>query len=340
MNGHENGENGKHGSNGKSLPLADFPIATRERQVDADAPLELEDIGLEDEDSNSSLDSDEKRELKDVGISLLHKKTFDTEAPREGMEEVDGSYWTFTYLIWGVFIGLDCTLQVTNVIFGGSGELSAFAQSLCIALQCVFIAFFRPFDPPGVNYFALIAGFLQFLLGATSGFLALFTKYTGTEMGKSVRHYIPFLESLANTFTMGIMLWCFMLLFGKLATVFVETFEEQIEEVKEEIEEFIGEVKEEAHRATVVAVSSATHVAHGAAHRAHALDHALHKAATSANLTPRGGAAGSLLTPRNERGNAPAMLTPRGGVAPGRDEVLQPGGGFDRRFSGDTVQKW
>ena len=47
------------------------------------------------------------------------------------------------------------------------------------------------------------------------------------------------LETMANLFTCGILIWSLMLVLGKAYTVFVETFSEQIEEFQEEMAELV-----------------------------------------------------------------------------------------------------
>jgi hypothetical protein len=146
-------------------------------------------------------------------------------------------------MVWGVLLLLDIPLQISDLLFGDQSELMLFSQCMVIALQVVLIAFFKPFEPVGVTYFALIAGFLEFNLAAIGGFMALFSKFCDTEMGKSYAHYIPMLEALANAFTIGVMLWTLGLILGKLITVLLPSAAAS----KDDVEEAVEEVEDALH---------------------------------------------------------------------------------------------
>jgi hypothetical protein len=87
------------------------------------------------------------------------------------------------------------------------------------------IAYLRPFSPMGINYFAIVAGFLEFLLAATAGFMTLFQRYANSPLGEAFAYYIPWLEVWANRFILMIFAWSGLLVFGKVAALVVERIE-------------------------------------------------------------------------------------------------------------------
>lgn len=159
-------------------------------------------------------------------------KTREEEEEEDNWENT-GNYWTFSYMVWGILICLDMPLSWFALLLSEQPDLALFAQALCILFQCVLLAWFKPFDVSGINYYAICAGMLEFGLAASGGFLALFTKFVNTPLGEAYRWYVPVLESTASSFTMGIMIWTLGLLFGKLAAASVEKMRKQWEEEKE-----------------------------------------------------------------------------------------------------------
>jgi hypothetical protein len=191
---------------------------------------------VHDHDDEASIQSWELRELQAAGLEVSKGEEPEEEEEEEEEELPTGTYFTFSYMVWGVLLLLDIPLQISDLLFGDQSELMLFSQCMVIALQVVLIAFFKPFEPVGVTYFALIAGFLEFNLAAIGGFMALFSKFCDTEMGKSYAHYIPMLEALANAFTIGVMLWTLGLILGKLITVLLPSAAASKDDVEEAVE--------------------------------------------------------------------------------------------------------
>jgi uncharacterized membrane protein len=96
------------------------------------------------------------------------------------------------------------------------------------------------------------------MLASTSGFLALFTKFTYTEMGKSYGHYIPMIGGVANFFCFGILFWSLSLVVSKLITIFIATAEPMVDEIREEMHDVIEKIDHMAHDA----VDAVDHFAH------------------------------------------------------------------------------
>jgi len=182
-------------------------------------------------------EEEEEKEVVDIGPDRCWGLTW-TEG-RERTPPESGSFWTFTYMVWGIFICLDFPLQFFVTVFGAQAELALFSQALVIAGQCCLVCFFKPFASIGTNYFAIIAGFLEFLLATTSGFLALFVKYTSTELGKAYAHYVPTLEFWCNVWVGGIFAWCVGLVLFKIMAVIKETFFPEEEEEPERRNAFV-----------------------------------------------------------------------------------------------------
>merc|ERR1719247_914349 len=145
----------------------------------------------------SSLDSFEHRKLSDKGV-VVHKRKKAEKEEEDDFEAEEGTFWQMSYMIWGLFILMDLPLQLCATLFSRQTDIALFSQSMCIATQCVLLAFFRPFNPEGVNYFIIVASFLNFLMGCSAAFVELFRKYTFSPAGQNGNVYIPRLEFLCN----------------------------------------------------------------------------------------------------------------------------------------------
>jgi hypothetical protein len=144
--------------------------------------------------------------------------------------------------VWGILLCCDVPLTYFALIFNERPDLSLFSQALAICFQVILISWFRPFDPDGINYYAVVAGFIEFLIAATGGFLTLFTKFVNTPLGEAYKHFVPILENLANTVTAAILVWSLMLIGGKLLSSLVEQYQKKMEEEEEEEAGTNGEV--------------------------------------------------------------------------------------------------
>ena len=192
----------------------------------------------EDQETNSYLSPEDVEALQSFGISIggedLHGLVDETvKGAKEGaadadekeeeeeIEDVGGSFFTFSYMVWGILLCCDVPLTYFALIFNQNPDLSLFSQALAILFQVTLISWFRPFDPDGINYYACVAGFIEFLIAGTSGFLTLFNKFVNTPLGEAYRFYIPMIENLANYVTAAIIFWSLALVFGKLLSSFV-----------------------------------------------------------------------------------------------------------------------
>jgi hypothetical protein len=206
--------------------------AVLKRNVDKAAFGDPEKLTQED------LDNLESFGVQLVGLPPLsppktsRRSTINTEGEEEEEDEWinEGSYFTFSYMVWGILICLDIPLSYFALILSEQPDLALFSQAICILFQCTLLAWFKPFDTPGINYYAIVAGMFQFGLAACGGFLALFTKFVNTPLGEAYTHFIPVLESLASSFTMGIMCWTLSLIGGKMAASAVEKMRKEYEQ--------------------------------------------------------------------------------------------------------------
>ena len=155
----------------------------------------------------------------------------------EAEAETEGTFLTFSYMVWGILVCLDFPMSYFALLLSDQPDLALFSQALCLLFQCTLLGWFKPFDPVGVNYFAIVAGTIEFLIASTGGFLALFTKYVNTPLGEAYRHFIPPLESTASIFTLAILFWSFGLVGGKIVTNIVETTRKELEAQQAEADE-------------------------------------------------------------------------------------------------------
>jgi hypothetical protein len=149
-------------------------------------------------------------------------------------------------MVWGILVCLDFPMSYFALILSEQPDLALFSQALCLLLQCVLLAWFQPFDPAGINYFAIVAGTIEFCIASTGGFLSLFNKYVNTPLGEAYKHFIPPLERTASYCTIAIIVWSLGLVVGKIVTSVVESTRKKMEEVQEEWDE--AEKSEEAEK--------------------------------------------------------------------------------------------
>jgi hypothetical protein len=155
----------------------------------------------------------------------------------EAEAETEGTFFTFSYMVWGILVCLDFPMSFFALLLSDQPDLALFSQALCLLFQCTLLGWFKPFDPVGVNYFAIVAGTIEFLIASTGGFLALFSKYVNTPLGEAYQQYIPALEQTASVFTLAILFWSFGLVFGKIVTNIVETTRTELEAQQAEADE-------------------------------------------------------------------------------------------------------
>lgn len=157
------------------------------------------------------------------------RKKVEEEDP--GPEEpIDGSFMTMSYMIWGIFLCLDLPLQFFATVFSRESHLSLFSQAICVCFQCVLLAFYKPFTPMGVNYFIIIASFLNFLMAVSSGFVELFRRYTYSRQGEPFKHYLPSLDLICNIWVLGVLLWSLGLVVGKVMVSLLQDDDDEDED--------------------------------------------------------------------------------------------------------------
>jgi hypothetical protein len=184
-----------------------------------------------------SLGSNDHRTLQEMGVKISYGNTAQSgvqysevkysedvkeevaeanEEEAEEEEDITESFLAFSYMIWGVFICCDLPLQYFATIFGDQAELALFSQALVFGLQCVLVAFFKPFDPDGVNAFCVVATFFVFLMAMSTAFTELFRKYTFTEAGKAYSHLVQPLDFVSSMWMFCLIAWYVVLTLGKL----------------------------------------------------------------------------------------------------------------------------
>jgi hypothetical protein len=187
-------------------------------------------------DDQVSLGSNDHRNLQQLGVKISYgnskqnvefkeevkgEEDEEEEEEEEEEEDVTESFLAFSYMIWGVFICCDLPLQYFATIFGDQAELALFSQALVFGLQSVLVAFFKPFEPDGVNLFCVVATFFVFLMAISTAFTELFRKYTFTEAGKAYSHLVEPLDYVSSMWMLGLIGWYVLLVGGKL---FVEVY--------------------------------------------------------------------------------------------------------------------
>merc|ERR1719217_2027963 len=238
------GENGASGG-----PHADDESSLGSLDNEA---LRLMGIDVHVADDQISLASHDHRNLAELGVSVkdmrannnvrFNKEEEAEEEEEEEEEEEDDTenFLAFSYMIWGIFICCDLPLQYFATIFGDQAELALFSQALVFGLQCVLVAFFKPFDPDGVNAFCVVATFFVFLMAMSTAFTELFRKYTFTEAGKAYSHLVEPLDFVSSLWMMCLIGWYLLLTGGKL---FVEIY---MYATKQDLSHVTGEDDEKA----------------------------------------------------------------------------------------------